>query len=143
MSTTTIVPNDEMKALALSSLRYANSFYSTFEKSMNNENSRFDNDLLYNFAVMSLEKYFVGLLASYDWNAAHHMPIALFKEALQFEPDLTDNMKQTAILVSKFEAICSLDGFGYRTPSSEELEIMEKGIGEIKTLVEKRIAAIN
>jgi len=139
---TVIIPNDEMKALAISSLRYANSFFSTFQKSLNNEKSRFDNDLLYNFAVMSVEKYFVALLARFDWNAEHHMPIALYKEALSFEPELTEEMKQTAILIGKFEAICSLDGFGYRTPSTEELEAMATGIAAIKNLVEKRIAEV-
>ncbi|ADQ79581.1 hypothetical protein Palpr_1435 [Paludibacter propionicigenes WB4] len=139
---TTIIPDDEMKALAISSLRYANSFFSTFQKSLNNEKSRFDNDLLYNFAVMSVEKYFVALLARFDWNAEHHMPIALYKEALPFEPELTEEMKQTAILIGKFEAICSLDGFGYRTPSTEELEAMASGIASIKNLVEKRIAEV-
>lgn len=139
----TIIPEKEMKALAISSLRYANSFFSTFQKSLSNENSRFDNDLLYNFAVMSIEKYFVALLARYDWNATHHMPVALYKEALPFEPELTDNMKQTAILIGKFEAICSLDGFGYRTPTTEELETMASGIDAIKKLVEKRIEEIS
>ena len=81
-------------------------------------------------------------MARYDWNATHHMPIALYKEALEFEPKLTDNMKQTAILVGKFEAICSLEGFGYRTPSNEDLEAMTSGIKEIKDLVEERIAEI-
>ena len=142
MSTTTM-PEDEMKAVAFSSLRYANSFFSTFQKSLSNENSRFDNDLLYNFAVMSFEKYLVALLARYDWNAEHHMPVALYREAVTLDPEITDEMKQTAILIGKFEAICSLDGFGYRTPSTEDLEAMALGLGAIKELVEKRIAEIS
>jgi len=36
-----------------------------------------------------------------------------------------------------------LDGFGYRTPSNEDLEAMTSGIKEIKELVEERIAEIN
>ncbi len=137
-----IIPDEEMRTLAFSCLHYANGFYSTLQKSMNKKNSRFDNDLLYNFAVMSLEKYFVALLARYDWNATHHMPIALYKEAVDFEPELTENMKQTSILVGKFEAICSLDDFGHRTPTTEDLEKMNSGIEEIKMLVEKRLAEI-
>lgn len=109
---------------------------------MNSEKSRFDQDLLFNFAVMSLEKYFVALLARYDWNATHHMPVALFRESKPFETELTDTMKQTVILVGKFEAICSLDGFGYHTPTMEELQQMVTGISEIKTLVEKRVAEL-
>lgn len=139
---TTIIPDPEMRALAISSLQYANGFFKTFADSLDKETSRFDNDMLYNLAVISVEKYFVGLMARYDWNATHHMPIALYKEALTFDSELTDNMKQTAILVGKFEAICSLDGFGYRTPSLEELESMASGIQEIKVLVEKRLAEI-
>lgn len=142
MSTTTIQPDAEMKAQALSCLQYANGFYQTFQRSLNKPDSRFDNDLLYNFAVMSVEKYFVALLARYDWNGTHHMPLGLYKEAADFEPELTESMKQTAILVGKFEAICSLDGFGYRTPNTEDLRQMVTGIEEIKQLVEKRLAEI-
>ncbi len=140
--TTTFAPDKDMKEVAVSSLRYANSFFATFQKGVYNEHPRFDNDLLYNFAVICMEKYFVALLARYDWNASHHMPVALYNEALQFDPELTDNMKKTSILVGKFEAICSLDGFGYKTPTSEELKAMAVGIEEIKELVDKRIAEI-
>lgn len=95
--------------------------FQRFKKALNNKSSRFDNDLLYDFAVLSHEKYFVALMARYDWNATHHMPIALYKEALSFESGLTESMKHTSILVGKFEAICSLEGFGYRTLSTDEL----------------------
>ena len=137
-----IIPDAEMRVQAFASLSYANGFFKTFQNSLDAKNSRFNHDLLYNFAVISLENYFVALLASYDWNATHHMPIALFKEALPFETGLTDKMKQTSILVGKFEAICSLDGFGYRTPKFEELQQMESGILDIKILVEKRLSEI-
>ena len=64
------------------------------------------------------------------------------KEALEFDPELNESMKKTSILVGKFEAICSLEGFGYRTPSTEELQAMAIGIQEIKELVEKRAEEI-
>ncbi|MDD4968763.1 MAG: hypothetical protein PHT07_04975 [Paludibacter sp.] len=142
MATSTIIPDAEMRNHSLSCLEYANGFYSAFQKSLNNKNSRFNNDLLYDMAVLSHEKYFVALMARYDWHASHHMPIALYKEALDFDSELTDSMKQTSILVGKFEAICSLEGFGYRTPSTEELHAMALGIQEIKELVEKRAGEI-
>jgi hypothetical protein len=142
MSTTITPPDSDMRIQALSCYEYANSFFKTFQKAVNAKSSRFDNNLLYNFAVMSFEKYFVSLLACYDWNATHHMPIALFREAQQFEPELTEDMKKTAILVGKFEAICSLDEFGYRTPSLDELREMAAGMAVIKSLVEKRVGEI-
>lgn len=138
----TIMPDAEMRDLAFSSLKYANGYFNTFQKCLANENSRFDNDLLYQMAVMSLEKYYIALLARYDWNATHHMPIAMYKEALTFEPELTEAMKHTSILVGKFEAICSIDDFGYRKPTKEDLFAMQKGIQEIKELVEKRLQEI-
>lgn len=137
-----VIPDEEMRNLAISSLQYANSYFSTFSNSINKEESRFDNDLLYQLAIMSVEKYFVALLARYDWSATHHMPVAMYREALNFEPELTPQMKQTAIMVGKFEGICSIDGFGYRIPTKSELEEMDKGIREIKILVEKRICEI-
>ncbi len=142
MITSTITPDSEMFEIAKSSLNYANGYYTAFSRSVNNEKSRFDTDLLYQMAILSAEKYFVALLARYDWNATHHMPIAMYKEAMQFEPELTDSMKQTCILVGKFEAICDIEGFGYRQPSTEDLKAMDKGINEIRALVEKRIEEV-
>lgn len=136
-----ITPDEEMLDLAIKSLEYANGYYNTLKRSLNGH-SRFNNDLLYQMAVMSMEKYYIALLARYDWNASHHMPVAMYNEALQYDDELTDEMKKTTILVGKFEAICSLDGFGYRTPSKEELEDMKTGIAKIKALVEKRIEEV-
>ncbi|HLP04636.1 MAG TPA: hypothetical protein VK152_04325 [Paludibacter sp.] len=141
-SSEAIVPDEEMRQLAFESLNYANSYFSTFSKSVENEHSRFDNDLLYQMAIMCVEKYFVALLARYDQHASHHMPVAMYKEALQFDPGLTDEMKKTAIIVGKFEGICSVDGFGYKTPTKDDLKVMKAGIDDIKALVEKRLADI-
>jgi hypothetical protein len=137
-----IYPEDGMKIQAFSSLDYANSYFKILKKSLSKEHTRFTNDLLYNFAVMSFEKYFIALLARFDWNAEHHMPMALYNEAKAFEPNLTEQMKETAKLISQFESICSLDGFGYKTPAKEELLKMEKGLDSIKELVESRLIEV-
>lgn len=137
-----IVPDDDMLLLANNSLEYANSYLKTLENSLNKK-THFTKDLLYNIAVMAFEKYFVSLLARYNWSATHHMPVALYKEAEEFENELTESMKMTSILVGKFEGICSLEGFGYRTPEIEELTEMVKGMKEIKALVEKRLSEVN
>jgi len=142
MSTDILIPDKEMVELAKSSLKYANGYFSTFSKSLEKDNSRFDNDLLYQMAILCLEKYFIALLARFDWNATHHMPIAMYHEAETFEPELTYEMKQTSILVGKFEAICSIEGFGYRQPTKDDLVAMKDGILDIKHLVEKRLAEL-
>jgi hypothetical protein len=131
-----------MHQLAFSSLEYANGYLKVFQHGVESEKPRFNNELLYQMAVMCLEKYLVGLLARYDWPATHHMPLALFKEAKEFDPLLTDEMKQTAILVGKFESICVLEGSGYTMPSKEELRLMLSGIKRIKKVVDQRMKEI-
>jgi hypothetical protein len=137
-----VQPDEEMKAFALECLKYANSYLRTIQRDFSAGIRRFDNNLIYNLATMSFEKYFVGLLARYDFNATSHLPLRMYKEAADFETELTENMKQTAIQIGSFEGICSIDGFGYRTPSDEELYKMIEGLEEIQLLVEKRMAEI-
>ena len=130
--------DEEMKKQAIECLSYANGYFSTLESGLEKE-IRFNNDLRYNLAVMCVEKYFVSLLSCYNTNASHHMPIALFKEAQHYEDQLTESIKQTCIYVGKFEAICSLDDFGYKTPTDDDISIMIAGMREIKNLVDKRV----
>lgn len=134
-----LITDIELRSHAVESLRYANSYLTILERSLKKKKSRFNNELLYQLAIMSFEKYFVALLAHYGWNASHHMPVALYKEALLFEKQLPDTIRQTAVLVGKFEGICSLSDFGYHTPCTEELEAMLDGMKEIQYLVESRM----
>jgi hypothetical protein len=101
--------------------------------------SRFNNDLLYSITVMCCEKLFVALLSHYDEMADHHMPVALYKQAHEVEPELTSAMQETCRLINRFESICSLDGFGYKTPTDDELKRMILGLQKICDLVQKRI----
>jgi hypothetical protein len=133
--------DEEMKKLAIECLEYANGYFATLERGLTHQ-TRFNNDLRYNMAVICVEKYFVSLLACYELPASHHMPLALYKEAKEVEPELTDSMKETCKLVGKFEAICSIDGFGYKTPTDNDIEGMIVGMREIKALVEKRVGNI-
>jgi hypothetical protein len=142
MPSTGIRPSEDMHQLAVDCLNYANGYFRTFRRSLSSYKRRFDNDLLYNMLIISLEKYFVALLARYDWPASHHMPVALFREAQDFEPGLTEEMKQTVQFIGKFESICSLDGFGYQTPTTDELRRMEAGMLPLKQLIEDRIGEL-
>lgn len=125
--------------LATNTLEEANQFFNILTRSIN-EPSRFNNDLKYSMTLMMLEKYFVALMACYEELPTHHVPLGLYREAEQFEPELTPSIKHTCILTGKFEGICSLEDFGYRTPADEDLKNMLEGIKEIRALVEKRVA---
>lgn len=113
-------------------------YLGTLSKSLERK-SRFGNDLLYSITVMCCEKLFVALLSHYDEMADHHMPVALYKQAQEVEPELTPDMQETCRLINRFESICSIDGFGYKTPTGDELKRMILGLQDIHALVRKRI----
>ncbi len=100
--------------------------------------SKFSNELLYQIAAMSIEKLLVSLLASYEINATHHTPLALIEEANRVQ-QLPVSMTTTAELIGRFESICSFSGFGYKTPTDEELRTMIVGLIEIRDYVSERI----
>ncbi len=132
---------DDVAKLAIDAYQESLNYLKILEKALE-KRSKFNNDLLYGLAVMCFEKQFVGLIAHHGFMAAHHMPLALYKDAHQYEPALTPEMKDTARLVGKFESICSLDGFGYKTPTDEELKKMIRGMLEINKLIATRIVLI-
>ncbi len=120
-------------------VNYLKSAKSTFEAT----SRRFDNDLLYNIISMSFEQFMVGLLAHHDWIASSHLPLMLYREALDFEPEMGDSIKKTAILIGSFEGICSIDDFGYRTPTDDELARMIEGLEELDAFIAARVSDTN
>jgi hypothetical protein len=128
----------ETEELARKLYAEGKSFVDMLEKSLSKP-SKFTDGLLYSISMVSFEKLMVGLLAYYDVMATHHTPLALFKEAQDIDKGLTDEMKETPKLLNKFESICSLDGFGQRTPSKEELNEIIIGLKKIQVFVEDRI----
>jgi len=128
-----------MNEMANESLHYANSYLKTLQASRKATIRRFDNDLLYNLIAICFEKYMVALLAHYDMIPTSHLPLMLYKEAKAYEPTLSDGIKQTAQLIGSFEAICSIDGFGYKTPNDSAIDRMLTGLGELQELIVGRV----
>ena len=114
-------------------------YLKTLERSLSRK-SRFNNELLYQIAAITLEKLLVCLLASYEVNATHHTPLALIAEANSIQP-LPVSMTTTAQLIGRFESICSLSGFGYRIPGEAELREMILGLLEIRNYVSARLGS--
>jgi len=124
-----------LKQQADSTFSEAEKYISTLEKSLGKK-SKFNDDLLYNMVAMSFEKLLVSYLARYDINATHHTPLALFQEANKTAA-LPTQAKETAKLIGKFESICSFDGFGYKTPTPEELSQMISGLVGIRDFMKQ------
>lgn len=104
---------------------------------------RFDNDLIYNIISISFEQLMVGLLAHHDWIASSHLPLMLYREAEPFEPEMGDSIKKTAILIGSFEGICSIDDFGYKTPTDDEIKRMVDGLSELESFILERVSDTN
>lgn len=119
---------------AISLFSEGKGYMKTLEKHLETP-SRFNNDTLFNIAVLSLEKMFVALLAHHEVEALHHTPMALFREAQSVNPGLTDDMKQTAKLIASHESICSLDDKGYTTPTDDEMKRIICGLIEMKDYI--------
>lgn len=125
------------------SLSYGANYLKSAKATLTSERRRFDNDLLYNIISISFEQFMVGLLAHHDWIASSHLPLMLYREAQPFEPEIGDSIKQTAILIGSFEGICSIDDFGYKTPSDDELKRMVAGLEELEEFIAKRVSKTN
>ncbi len=121
-----------MKTLAKESFEYADSYLKTIETIFNNPERRFDNDLLYNMVAICFEKYMIAWLACHDMIATSHLPLMLYRELKPFEPELSESIKQTAIFIGSFEGICSIDDFGYKTPTNSDIVRIIAGLQEVK-----------
>lgn len=108
----------------------ATGYLKTLEKSLSHK-SKFNNELLYNIVAMCTEKLFMTYLLNKSINATHHTPMALYNEVSKIY-QLPENFKDTVKLIGKFESICLIDSFGYKTPSTDELKKMIEGLVEIK-----------
>lgn len=128
-----------MEQEMMQSLSYGVNYLKSAKATLSAESRRFDNDLLYNIISMSFEQFMVGLLAHHDWIASSHIPMMLYREAEGFEPEMGDGIKQTAILIGSFEGICSIDDFGYKTPTDDQLRCMVAGMEELQEFISARV----
>ncbi len=132
-----------MEQDAKESLKYGANYLKSAKAALTAAPRRFDNNLIYNIISISFEQLMVGLLAYHDWIASSHLPLMLYREAQPFEPEMGDSIKQTAILIGSFEGICSIDDFGYKTPTDDQLAKMIEGLEELDGFIAKRVSGTN
>ena len=93
------------------------------------------NALHFNRTVTRRKKLLAAIISNYETKPEHHTPGAMFREASKYDNGLTENMRNTAIFMQKFEAICSFDVKAYKTPENEELLKIIHGLIEIRNHV--------
>lgn len=131
-----------MKDLAKESFDYGSSYLKSIETIYRDQDRRFNNDLLYNMIAISYEKFMIGLLATYDMIANSHLPLMMFREVRMVDPDFNEDFKRLAILIGSFEGICSIDDFGYRTPTDSQVETMTEGLKVLQSHVAPKVEAM-
>ncbi len=132
-----------MEQDAKDALEYGVNYLKSAKSALTAIPRRFDNDLIYNIISISFEQFMVGLLAHHEWIASSHLPLMLYREAQPFEPEMGDSIKQTAILIGSFEGICSIDDFGYKTPTDKQLVKMVDGLNELEAFIAARVSSTN
>ncbi len=132
-----------MEQDAKDALEYGVNYLKSAKSALTAIPRRFDNDLIYNIISISFEQFMVGLLAHHEWIASSHLPLMLYREAQPFEPEMGDSIKQTAILIGSFEGICSIEDFGYKTPTDDEIKRMIDGLCELEAFILKRVSDTN
>ncbi len=128
-----------MKELAKENFDFADSYLSTIKSAFRKPQRKFDNDLLYNMVAICFEKFMIAWLAHHDTIATSHLPLMLYRELNPLEPELSQSLRKTAILIGSFEGICSIEDFGYKTPDNIQMERMVEGLNELKNLVASRL----
>jgi len=129
------------ETLAQSTYAEARKYLATLQRGMNRP-SRFNPMLRYNICVLCFEKLFVAYIAHLGMMAEHHVPLSLFKEAARLDPQLPADFEAIARSVGRFESICSVDGFGYQTPTDADIQSMISGLLIINNYIETKIGNI-
>jgi hypothetical protein len=138
MTNKNIVELLDEETVARTTYAEACKYLATLKRSLD-RTSRFTPALRYNICVLCFEKLFVAYIAHLGEMAEHHVPLALFSEAARLDPGLPATFKDIARAVGRFESICSLDGFGYQTPTDEDIRNMTCGLIEINSYIEQKL----
>ncbi len=99
------------------------SFLKTCNRLMNKKGI-FDNEFIYNLAVLAGERLALGMLLSYDYIPASTSLTGMLQEGQELYP-LAKELIAGARIINRFQAFCSLDVVPLKVPNDEELvEVM-------------------
>lgn len=100
----------------------------------------FDNEFIYNLAVLAGERLALGMLLSYDYIPASTSLSGMLKEGKDFYP-LAPELITGARIINRFQAFCSLDVVPLTVPDNKELAEVISYINEVDTFCDKHLNA--
>lgn len=90
-----------------------------------NKKGVFDNEFIYNLAVLAGERLTLGMLLSYNYIPASTSLAGMLKEGKELYP-LAPELIVGARIINRFQAFCSLDVVPLTAPKDDELvEVVE------------------
>ncbi len=98
----------------------------------------FDNEFIYNLAVLAGERLALGMLLSYDYIPASTSLTGMLKEGQDLYP-LAKELIAGARIVNRFQVFCSLDVVPVTVPNDEELVEVVKYINQVDVFCEAHL----
>ena len=98
----------------------------------------FDNEFIYNLSVLAGERLALGMLMSYDHIPASTSLSGMLQEGNEFY-ELSDEIKEGARFLNKFQTFCSLEVIPFTPPTDEELESIVTFIDKIGEFCESNL----
>ncbi len=89
-------------------------------KSISVNKKKFDNEFIYNLAVLAGERLVLGLLLSYDYIPSATSLSGMIQEGKEFY-EYDDSILEGARFVNKFQFFCSLEVVPLKVPNDEEI----------------------
>ncbi len=98
----------------------------------------FDNEFIYNLAVLAGERLALGLLLSYDYIPSATSLSGMLQEGKEFYT-LDDELLKGARFINKFQFFCSLEVVPLTVPNDEELSSIVNYIQTIYDFSEQNL----
>ncbi len=98
----------------------------------------FDNEFLYNLAVLAGERLVLGMLLSYDYIPASTSLSGMLQEGKEYYT-LNDEIKEGNRFLNKFQTFCSLEVVPFTPPEDKEMEKIISFIGVIEEFCDKNL----
>jgi len=95
-----------------------------------NKKGVFDNEFIYNLAVLAGERITLGMLLSYNYIPASTSLSGMLKEGKELYP-LATELIVGARIINRFQAFCSLDVVPLTAPKDDELIEVVKYINSV------------
>lgn len=107
-------------------------------KGLLNNKKTFDNEFIYNLAVLAGERLALGLLLSYDYIPSATSLSGMIQEGKEFY-EYDESLLTGARFINRFQFFCSLEVVPLTVPNDEEIERLVGYMEDIRVFADKNL----